>query len=437
VEVKRCKINLYSYKSAQYNTGTLIAITAGKRCTMSKKKKVAIIGTVGLPANYGGFETLAHHLVDNLSDAYDFTVYCSGKNYAKGDRVKDYKGAKLSYVPFQANGIQSIIYDGLSILHSLLYADVLMVLGVSGAFLLPFVKMFTNKKIIVSIDGIEWKRAKWSWLAKWYLFWAESIAVKYSHVDISDNESIQDYTATRYGTLSRIIEYGADHVFKVAPIKEDKIEFPFLHKSYAFKVCRIEPENNLHVVLEAFKRLPKHTMVIVGNWSVSKYGKKLKQEYSKYSNIILLDPIYNPRKLNLLRSSAFVYVHGHSAGGTNPSLVEAMHLGLPIFAFDVSYNRTTTERKTLYFKTSDDLAHLIRSTQIDSLAAISITMKKIANRRYVWSRIASKYDNLIQEALTISTKTSIHPSSTQLDQDRLRELGLGHFKNLQTVFQKR
>jgi hypothetical protein len=114
-----------------------------------------------------------------------------------------------------------------------------------------------------------------------------------------------------------------------------------------------------------------------------------------------------------------------------------MHLGLPIFAFDVSYNRTTTERKTLYFKTSDDLAHLIRSTQIDSLAAISITMKKIANRRYVWSRIASKYDNLIQEALTISTKTSIHPSSTQLDQDRLRELGLGHFKNLQTVFQKR
>ncbi len=404
---------------------------------MNRKTKVAIIGTVGLPANYGGFETLAHHLVEKLSGSYDFTVYCSGKNYPKEERLQNYKGARLKYIPLEANGIQSVVYDALSILHSLLYADVLMILGVSGAFLLPFVKFFTNKKIIISIDGIEWKRAKWSRLAKWYLFWAESVAVRFSHVDISDNESIQDYTAMRYGTLSRIIAYGADHVLEVNPAKKDLLEFPFLNKPFAFKVCRIEPENNVHSVLEAFRLLPTYTMVIVGNWNNSNYGIRLKQEYGRYPNIILLDPIYDQRKLDLLRGNAFVYIHGHSAGGTNPSLVEAMYLGLPVLAFDVSYNRTTTEQKGLYFRTVNDLTDLIRNTRVDSLKQIGETMKAIAHRKYVWSRIARKYHELVQESLSVSTKNSVQPNSTRLDEGLLLKLELGHLKNQQTVFQKR
>lgn len=153
-------------------------------------KKVAIIGTVGLPAKYGGFETLASHIVTNLSDNYNFSVYCSGKSYKKTERQSTFQKAKLIYLPFKANGMQSIIYDSLSIIHAVFYADVLIVLGVAGAWTFPFVRLFTNKKIIVSIDGIEWKRDKWSRLAKIYLWVAEKIAVKYSHIDISDNESI-------------------------------------------------------------------------------------------------------------------------------------------------------------------------------------------------------------------------------------------------------
>ena len=146
----------------------------------------------------------------------------------------------MYYLPLEANGIQSIPYDTISILHSMLSADVLIVLGVAGAWTLPFIRLFTGKKIIVSIDGIEWKRDKWNVLAKWYLFWAESMAVKYSHIDISDNEAIQDYTAARYGTLSRIIEYGADHTLKVSPGDDDKKQYSFLSQPYAFKVCRID-----------------------------------------------------------------------------------------------------------------------------------------------------------------------------------------------------
>ena len=399
--------------------------------------KIAIIGTVGLPANYGGFETLTAHLVDHLSDYYDLTVYCSGKTYSKKERHTNYKGAHLKYIPLKANGIQSLLYDALSIIHSLFYADILLILGVAGAWMLPFIKKFTNKKIIISIDGIEWKREKWNFFAKCYLFWAESMAVKYSHIDISDNESIQDYTAMRYGSLSRIIEYGADHTMQVKSNNKDKKEFPFLKKPYAFKVCRIEPENNVHEVLEAFAVLSKYTMVIVGNWNYSDYGKSLKEKYGHHTNIFLLDPIYNQRKLDLLRGNALIYIHGHSAGGTNPSLVEAMYLGLPIIAFGVSYNRTTTENKALYFKDHVDLKILIENIKIKELKEIGEGMKLIADRRYTWPFITKKYKELVAEVLVVKNKTSVKPIATQIEISKLLEMELGHLKHQQTFFEKR
>ncbi|MDE3251012.1 MAG: DUF1972 domain-containing protein, partial [Bacteroidota bacterium] len=126
-----------------------------------KKKRIAIIGTVGVPAKYGGFETLAEHLVRQMGEEFDITVYCTKKKYRAEERQKTYLGAKLVYLPMDANGIWSIIYDCISIFHALFSADVLLVLGVSGGFMLPFVRRFTTKKLIVSIDGIEWKRDKW------------------------------------------------------------------------------------------------------------------------------------------------------------------------------------------------------------------------------------------------------------------------------------
>ena len=117
-----------------------------------KKKKIAIIGTVGLPAKYGGFETLADHLIRQIGEEYDICVYCSGKRYDKQERKAMHGNARLKYIPLDANGIQSIPYDSISILDSLRYADVLLILGVAGAWLLPFLRLFTRKKIIISID---------------------------------------------------------------------------------------------------------------------------------------------------------------------------------------------------------------------------------------------------------------------------------------------
>ncbi len=392
------------------------------------KNKIAIIGTVGIPANYGGFETLAEHLVSNLSKDYSLSVYCSGKRYAKSNRKKRYKQSRLIFLPFDANGISSIMYDALSILHSLFYADVLLVLGVSGAFMFPFVRLFTNKKIIVSIDGIEWKRDKWSLLAKLYLFWAEKIAVKYSHIDISDNEAIQNYTAKRYGSLSRVIEYGADHTLKVKPSLGDIKTYPFIKGTYAFNVSRIEPENNIHIILEAFKELRSYTLVIVGNWENSTYGKMLKEKYETYKNMYLLDPIYNQRILDTLRGNAFLYIHGHSAGGTNPSLVEAMFLKLPIISYDVSYNRTTTENKAIYFKSTQQLIQILKQINVQKLSILAKNMKQTANQRYTWKLICEKYQKLIAEAFQINKKTEVKSSASKLSKEVLTDLNLHHIK---------
>lgn len=401
------------------------------------KTRLSIIGTVGLPANYGGFETLAEHFVTNLSEEYAIDVYCSGKKYAADSRKKTYKGANLFYLPFDANGVQSIIYDSISILHALFRSDVLLVLGVAGAWLLPFVKLFTNKKIIISIDGIEWKRDKWNVLAKWYLFWAEGLAVKYSHIDISDNEAIQDYTASRYGSLSRIIEYGADHVLTVKVQESDLNTYPFLASDYAVKVCRIEPENNVHNVLEAFSRVKSQKLVIIGNWENSDYGKKLKSTYSGFENITILDPIYDQEKLDLIRGNASLYVHGHSAGGTNPSLVEAMYLGLPIIAFGVSYNRVTTEEKALYFNSLEELVDQLQVIDNGYLKSLGARMLEVGKRRYNWKLISQKYRQLVLEALSAPKKKSIFSKSNKLDRDVLSKLELNHIINQETFYSKR
>lgn len=401
------------------------------------KTKIAIIGTVGLPANYGGFETLTEHLVEELSDQFDFTVYCSSKRYKKEERKPLYKGAKLKYIPLNANGIQSIPYDTLSIIHALFFSKVLIILGVAGSWILPFVRLFTNRKIIISIDGIEWKREKWSLPAKLYLWWAEKIAVKFSHIDISDNEAIQDYTALRYGTLSRIIEYGADHATPDGTITpEDLYKYPFLTSPYAVKVCRIEPENNVHKILEVFHTVQHKTLVIIGNWQNSEYGRNLKAQYKDSPNICILDPVYQQREIDLIRSNAEMYIHGHSAGGTNPSLVEAMYLKLPVFAFDVSYNRVTTENTAFYFRDTETLTSLLLTTTSSELNTCSLALRKIAERKYIWKKIAGRYRNLIRESCEVNTKQGIFSQASALKEKVLSEYEAVHLKNNQ-IFQSK
>lgn len=360
---------------------------------LSVNKKIAIIGVVGLPAKYGGFETLTEYLIQYLNNKYELTVYCSSKSYQ--DKPNKYNGAKLSYISLNANGVQSIPYDVISIFKALRYADTLLILGVSGCIVLPIIKFFSHRRIIVNIDGLEWKRKKWNKYTKWYLKLSEKLAVNYADAVVTDNKVIQDYVKTEYSKDSALIAYGADHVEKMKLSSALLKKYKFLSKKYAFTVCRIEPENNLHIILEAMiKQKNMLPLLIIGNWNASQYGMDLREKYGHFNHIHLLDPVYDQQILNQMRSNCFLYLHGHSAGGTNPSLVEAMFLGLPIYAYSANYNWETTEHHACYFSDVHELSNLIDNIDITILSAIGEKMSEIAQRRYQWVLISRQYEAL-------------------------------------------
>lgn len=354
--------------------------------------KVAIIGTQGVPAQYGGFETLVENLIGrNCPSDIQYTVFCSGKDYQT--RLNFYNGAILKYIPFKANGIQSIPYDIYSFIKVLWGYDVVLVLGVSGCVFLPVFRLFYKGNIIVNIDGLEHRRGKWGKLTKRFLRFSEYMAVKFANTIVVDNKGIQEYVAATYRKNSTLIEYGGDHAFREVP---GEAQTNILHhygiteKNYALALCRIEPENNCHMILEAFART-KHPIVFVGNWDISKYSADLKQQYSGYPNIFFIHSLYDLDSLYTLRTHCKFYMHGHSAGGTNPSLVEAMYLGAPIVSFEVNYNRETTENEAVFFSTVKELESIIQNIDSYNLLSLGNIMKIIAEKRYTWHTIAKKY----------------------------------------------
>lgn len=353
-------------------------------------KKVAIVGTQGVPANYGGFESLVENMIgENCSPDIQYTVFCSSKDMK--EEIPSYKGAYLKYVPLHANGVQSIPYDIVSMMRVIKGYDVILILGVSGCIFLPILKMLSRKRIVVNIDGLEHRRDKWGKAAKWFLRFSERVAVKWADTIIADNKGIQDYVMETYAKKAEMIAYGGDHALRnIAQEKQTEVlnNYGLTKNGYAVSVCRIEPENNCHVSLEAFSKTDK-PFVFIGNWQRSEYGRELKEKYARCKNIKMLDPIYDLDTLYVLRSNARYYIHGHSAGGTNPSLVEAMFFGCPIIAYNVVYNRETTENKAYYFNNSDDIVALLQRNDL-----MGEVMKDIAINQYTWKKIAKQYEAL-------------------------------------------
>ena len=361
---------------------------------MKVKDKIAIIGTNGLPAKYGGFETLANYLTLYLKEDYDFVVYCS--KTPKEDQLKTFNSAKLIYFPFKANGWQSVISDIITIIHAWFTVDKLLVLGNSGALIFPFKYIF-GKKLILNIGGLDWRREKWNYIVKKYIKLSEIICVKYSDVVITDNKHIQYLYKKYYNTESEMIEYGGDHVLKLEKTKEAVIKYPFLNKKYILSISRAQSDNNIHMLLKAFENLPEYNLVLISNWNNSDYGKELYERYkNKFENILIVDAIYDQKKLDIIRTNASLYIHSHSFCGTAPSLVEAMNLELPIICYNAKTNLETTENKSYYFENEHELVALINKLTYHKLNRLKKDMYSIAKRRYQWALIAQKYKNCIE-----------------------------------------
>ena len=375
-----------------------------------KSKKpfdVAILGTSGLPPTYGGFETLASQLVKHLS--------VSGTNFLiVADKTKsniEQSGLKqiaIKYLP--ANGALSVIYDAISYLIGSSKSNLLLILGVSGTIFLPLIRVFhPNTGIIVHIDGLEWSRPKWSKFARSFLKLSERVAVHSADVVIVDNKGIAEYVKNTYGSryLSRcyLVAYGAlwsqpndyEMVASPIPITIETTKQYIEESKYLLVLGRAEPENNFEMIIQSYIESCAFSkgisLVVVSNIFSTSYGKNLYLRFSGTPGVYLTDPIYDTKIVFSLRSNALAYIHGHSAGGTNPSLVESIAAAKPIIAYDVSYNRHTTNGIGVFFKTKEQLIQAINS--VVTSAAVSLPeLGKLATTNYHWDLVSQDYKQL-------------------------------------------
>jgi len=363
-------------------------------------KTVAIIGTNGIPAKYGGFETLAENIVRQLNSCYNFIVYCSNKN---NDSLwaSENGNVKLIRVPLDANGAQAVLYDIITTIHAWFKADTLLVLGPAAGFFL-FLNALFRKNVIVNHGGLnEWDREKYSVFQRFIIRQNHKVAARFSTHNVADNYVLNKSIEKVFGVNSIVIKYGGDHIRREPVDQETMSQYQFLAKNYDLSISRAQVDNNLHMVLKAYSNVPQRNIVLISNWEISRYGQSLKNQYcGKFANIYLLDAIYDSNILNIIRNNTSLYLHSHSRCGTAPSLVEAMNYNIPVLCFDNETNRETTENESIYFSSVKELEDILRNICEDDLVANSNKMFKIAKNKYNWKLISQEYSQLFKQNIT-------------------------------------
>jgi glycosyltransferase involved in cell wall biosynthesis len=362
---------------------------------IKKSRSIHIIGIVGVPGNYGGFETLTDNLLDSeVMQRQGIIVYCEAAVAQAQNGV--YKGATLRALRWKANGWQSIFHDTVALWSASRKGGVVLVLGTSATFWLPLLRrLFKCNRYIVNMAGLEWSRSKWGPLAKQLLRYNEEVAAKSAHRFIADNQGLVDYVLKTYGRKADLIAYGGDQFVNVLADRSVFLDYS-LPPVYDFAMARAQVDNNLEMIIQAYIRQGS-SLVFVSNWDSNEYGRSLRERYKGIPNLHLIGPVYDIAKVKALHARVRLYVHGHSAGGTNPVLVEAMWAGLATAAFDVNFNRYTTRGKAFYFDSSTDLEHLLMSISQKSLDDCGVTLRKTAEANYSWHSIRSAYENIILE----------------------------------------
>jgi len=357
--------------------------------------KIGVIGTRGIPAKYGGFETFAQELSPLLvKRGYDVTVYCDQSELPLPP--KSFRDVSLFYISTTKTR-NPLLYYLLSVWHALKREDVILVAGTGGS-LFYFLNIVFQKIIITNTDGVESRRAKWSFLKRVFIKLTEYYAVTNSAHLIADSKEITKYLLKTYPKLDKsklsTIEYGAyvNHAFDQNILNKYKLK----KNNYYLVVSRLEPENNIKMIIDGYKLShSSKSLIVVGNFISNDY--KMSILSSKTERIRFLGGIYDSEELAVVRYSAFAYIHGHSVGGTNPSLLEALGSSNIAICHDNPFNREVTNNTQIYFSQSIDLKDRIEDLEsLDESAIIKLKLK--AKDRiesyYTWDNIANKYSIL-------------------------------------------
>lgn len=358
---------------------------------------VAILGSRGIPNQYGGFEQFAEKLSVGLAETgMQVWVYCSHTNPCKDTIWKGVHRIRCFDPEPWLGQAGQFIYD----LNCILDArhrnfDIIYQLGYTSSSvwhgLLP-----RHPKIITNMDGLEWQRSKYSKPVQGFLKKAEQWAVKSSHLLVADSPAIRDYIAGKYNKVPEYIAYGAD--IPDLPNKTLLSPLGLLPGAYYLVIARIQPDNNLDMIIQGFlKAKTEHPLVVVGNIQDA-YARKLVQTYASDS-IRFAGGIYDKPLLDALRHYCRMYFHGHSAGGTNPSLLEAMAASAPVCAHDNLFNRAVLQQDALFFKQAADIAGRLNQNDAGFLKLLKNYAEKNRakiNDTFSWEKIVDAYVNLFK-----------------------------------------
>lgn len=355
-------------------------------------KKIAIVGVKGIPAAYGGFETFVEQFVQHSTiGAKDLVVFCDKTT----DRSAQVQGCRRIFVPFNANGAQGIVFDCIGLVMSGLMRRDVLLLGCNSAFMVPLMRLL-GRKVHTNIGGLEWSRRKWGRFAQWYLKTMEQIAAKYSNTMIADNQKLCDYLANEYNVEASLIAYGGDHLERLPPPERAQIApykdaYDFNKEAYLV-VARCQPDNNFETIADAFLNSERRLLIIanLGN----SYGDFLQAKYRDATNIKFQNGVYDQAVLRQLRDNCKGYIHGHSAGGTNPSLVEAMFSTRPILCFDNGFNNHTTDGQALFWSDAQSLRAQIDALEARGEGAFTV-FREIAKDKYEWGKITKQYEDIL------------------------------------------
>lgn len=357
--------------------------------------KIALIGTRGVPANYGGFETCVEEIGKRLVEkGHDVTVYCR-KSYYEDD-LDTYHGMKRVCLPnLESKSLDTMSHTCVSAWHALFKNfDVYMVFNAANSpFIMPL-RLF-GKKIAINTDGLEWKRSKWGLLGRSFYKISEKIACLVANRIVTDSRGMRNYYLQSHNTDSTEIAYGAYVQECSKPIKLKGMGLE--PGEYFLQITRFEPENHPLLTIKAFKKLntDKKLVLIGGNPYPNEYTKQIEQEGGE--NIILPGFIYDKEILKELWCCSFAYIHGNSVGGTNPALLQAMASGCFTMAFDIPFNRDVLSDCGIYYERSVESLAEKMHWALNNENKLDDYRKKAQQRIkdiYSWDKIADQYEQL-------------------------------------------
>ncbi|TMS41195.1 MAG: DUF1972 domain-containing protein [Methanobacterium sp.] len=387
--------------------------------------KIMIIGSRGIPAKYGGFETFAEGLSENLvKKGHQVTVSCEYE--PPNSRKKDYNGVKLEYFPIKPpkNYLLRKFYENLSDIYFLIRlsrkTDLIYFLGIEVGMFLFIPKIINRKsKVMVNVDGVMWKRRKFNILERWLLKINHDFATLFADKIIVDSQAMKKYVNRKYWEKTDYISYGIDSPDRIIWDENHPAMKPYTNPveinpgKYYLVVARLEPENNIHIIINGFiqskLQLP---LLIVGDFTSKEYQEEIESSISEASHnphIIFLGSIYDQKFLNMLRQNCTAYIHGHTVGGTNPSLLEAAVSRNIIIAHDNQFNREVCGDSAVYFTNELDLTRKLQSISKfqDNYQDMKNEIYHHVLDNYSWNNITKNYLLVLQDLDKTSLKNKI------------------------------